>query len=104
MPPGTSQAKKGGIAMARQRSRNTTPLSTSPTASLPPVETVETEYLELKFDLFRNITYEDLVDPSASNAVIPDSKSLDGIVSRLQRLQDLVEKRGTFCDRGMRVL
>lgn len=90
--------------MARQRSRNTTPSSIPPTASLPPIETVETEYLDLKFDLFRTITYEDLVDPSGSNAVIPDSKSLDGIVSRLQRLQDLVEKRGTYCDRGMRVL
>ena len=90
--------------MARQRSRNTTPSSVPPTASLPPIESAQTDYLDLTFDLFRNITYEDLVDQSASNAVIPDSKSLDGIITRLQRLQDTIEKRGTYCDRGMRLL
>jgi len=92
--------------MARQRSRNTTPSSvpTAPTASLPPVETIQTEHLDLPFDLFRNLTYEDLVDQPASNAVIPDSKSLDGIIARLTRLQETIEKRGSFCDRGMRLL
>jgi len=108
MPPGSSQkgmGKKGGAsAMARQRSRNTTPSSVSPGASLPHVEIIDTEHLELKFEVFRNISYEDLVDPGASNATIPDSKSLDGIVERLNRLQEIVEKRTNYCDRGMRLL
>ena len=88
----------------QNRSRNTTPSSVPPTASLPPMESVETDLLDLRFELFRNITYEDMVDPGASGAVIPDSKSLDGMVSRLTKLGDVIERRGQNCDRGMRLL
>jgi transcriptional adapter 3 len=112
MPPGGGQVgtgKKGGAGSIRQapRSRNTTPSVTAepPTAPLPPVESQDTEYLEeLSFELFRNVQYEDLVDTNASGAVLPDSKSLDGIVTRLERLQEIIEKRGLVCDRGMRLL
>lgn len=109
MPPASSQkgtGKKGGAGAVRQapRSRNTTPSSLAPTASLPPIEIQDTETLELRFDVFRNLTYEDLVDPGASTALIPDSKALDGIVTRLQRLGESIEKRGNYCDRGMRLL
>lgn len=109
MPPASSQkgtGKKGGAAAVRQppRSRNTTPSSLPATASLPPIETQETETLDLRFDVFRNLTYEDLVDSGATTAVIPDSKALDGIVTRLQRLGESIEKRGNYCDRGMRLL
>lgn len=95
--------KKNAGSIARQRSRNTTPSSIPPTASLPPIETVETEYLDLKFELFRNITYEDIMDSAAASA-IPDSRSLDGTLTRLQRLLETVEQRGTYYDRGMRLL
>ncbi|TPX17035.1 uncharacterized protein E0L32_012312 [Thyridium curvatum] len=95
--------KKNAGSIARQRSRNTTPSSIPPTASLPPIETVETEYLDLKFELFRNITYEDIIDSAAASA-IPDSRSLDGTLTRLQRLLETVEQRGTYYDRGMRLL
>jgi transcriptional adapter 3 len=112
MPPGGGQGgtgKKGGAGSIRQapRSRNTTPSVTAepPTAPLPPVESQDTEYLELTFDLFRNIQYEDLVDAAtAAGSSLPDSKSLDGIVTRLSRLQEIIEKRGSACDRGMRLL
>jgi transcriptional adapter 3 len=109
MPPASSQkgtGKKGGAGAIRQqpRSRNTTPSSLPPAASLPPIETQETEILELRFDVFRNLTYEDLVDSGASTALIPDSRALDGIVTRLQRLGESIEKRGNYCDRGMRLL
>ncbi|KAK4242709.1 hypothetical protein C8A03DRAFT_11150 [Achaetomium macrosporum] len=114
MAPSSSQkgtGKKAGSSAIRQqqqqqqqRSRNTTPGPAPPAASLPPFETVETETIELRFDVFRNLTFEDLVDPAASSALIPDSKSLDGILSRLQRLADVIEKRGAYCDRGMRLL
>lgn len=108
MPPASSQkgtGKKGAGAIARQRSRNTTPSSVPlVTASLPPIETKQTEYLDLNYDTFRNITYEDVVDQNASGSHMPESKSLDGIMTRFQRLQDTLEKRSTFCDRGMRLL
>ncbi|GKT43197.1 chromatin-remodeling complexes subunit NGG1 [Colletotrichum spaethianum] len=107
MPPAASQkgtGKKAGPGAMRQRSRNTTPSSVVPSASLPPIEAVDTEYLELRVEQFRNLNYDDLVDQSASNAVMPDSKSLDGMIARLQRLQETIDRRSNFCDRGMRIL
>lgn len=114
MAPSSSQkgtGKKGGAGAIRQqsqqqqqRSRNTTPGASPAVASLPPIETVETETIDLRFDLFRNLTFEDLVDPAASSTLSPDSKSLDGLISRLQRLSEIIDRRGTNCDRGMRLL
>ena len=110
MPPGSSQKGTGkkGAGAIRQRSRNTTPSaappSSSSTASLPPIDLVEAEYLELTAEIFRNLVYDDLIDQTASNAMIPDSKSLDGMISRLSRLGETLEKRSNFCDRSMRLL
>jgi transcriptional adapter 3 len=121
MAPGSSKGtgKKGGAAavvrqrdhaqspqMSQQpRSRNNTPApAAGPSASLPHFETVETETVELRFDVFRNLTFEDLVDPAAANVLSPDSTSLDGLLSRLQKLADVIDKRGSYCDRGMRLL
>ncbi len=116
MAPSSSQkgtGKKGGASAIRQqqqqqqqRSRNTTPGPAAPVAiaSLPPFEAVETDTIDLRFDVFRNLAFEDMVDPPASGTLIPDSKNLDGILTRLQRLGDVIEKRGLCCDRGMRLL
>ena len=107
MPPASSQkgtGKKGAGAIARQRSRNTTPSSVPPPASLPPIEVKQTEYLDLNYDSFRNLTYEDVVDQTAISSGMPESKNLDGMMTRLQRLQETLERRHNFCDRGMRLL
>lgn len=108
MPPASSQkgtGKKGAGAIGRQRSRNTTPSSVPLlTASLPPVETKQTEYLDLDYDTFRNIAYDDVVDQNTSASQMPESKSLAGIINRFEELQETLEKRNTFCDRGMRLL
>ncbi|OTA98899.1 hypothetical protein M426DRAFT_325607 [Hypoxylon sp. CI-4A] len=106
MPPAPSQKgtgkKNAGIG---KRSRNTTPMSgLPPSANIPPVEIIETEFLDLKLESVRTITYDDLVDSSASNAVIPDSKSLDGLITRLGKLNEIIERRGTWCDKGMRLV
>ncbi|KAM5355358.1 hypothetical protein ACJ41O_002004 [Fusarium nematophilum] len=105
MPPGSSQkgtGKKNSAAMQKQ-SRNTTPAPVA-TASLPPQEFYDPDYLNTRVILFRNLTYDDIVDQSASNATIPDSKSLDGMIERLKSLTNIMEKRSTFYDRGMRHL
>lgn len=110
MPPAASQKGTGkkGAGAIRQRSRNTTPMSgslpTAPGANLPPVESIETEFLDLKLESVRSLSYDDLVDPSASNAVIPDSKSLDGLITRLTKLNEIIERRGQWCDKGMRLV
>lgn len=112
MPPGgpaqKGTGKKNSAAMQKQ-SRNTTPApaataAAAGTASLPPQEFYDPDYLNTRVILFRNLTYDDLVDQSASNATVPDSKSLDGMIERLKSLTNIMEKRSTFYDRGMRHL
>ncbi|KAK6949341.1 hypothetical protein Daesc_009416 [Daldinia eschscholtzii] len=107
MPPNPSQkgtGKKNAGAIGK-RSRNTTPMSSLPSnASIPPVDIIETEFLDLRLESVRTITYDDLIDSTTSNAVIPDSKSLDGLITRLGKLNEIVDRRGTWCDKGMRLV
>ncbi|KAI1498187.1 histone acetyltransferase subunit 3 [Biscogniauxia marginata] len=107
MPPAPSQKGTGkkGAGVIRQRSRNTTPMSVPPSsARIPSPEIIETEFLELKLEHMRPTTYDDLVDQSASNAVIPDSKSLDGLIARLSKLNEIIKRRENWCDKGMRLV
>ncbi|KAM0287984.1 hypothetical protein ACHAQH_000052 [Verticillium albo-atrum] len=107
MPPAPSQkgtGKKSGAGAIRQRSRNTTPSSIPTGANLPPIEAIDAEYLALRVEQFRNITYDDLVDPSASGSPVPDAKSVDGMIARLTRLQEVIDRRTNFCDKAMRDL
>ncbi|KFG80056.1 putative transcriptional regulator Ngg1 [Metarhizium anisopliae] len=105
MAPGSSQAgsgKKNAAAMPKQ-SRNSTP-APAPSASLPPQEFYDPDYLNTRVILFRNLSYDDLVDQSAVNATVPDSKSVDAMLEKLKNLVNIMEKRSTFYDRGMRHL
>ncbi|KAH7374993.1 histone acetyltransferase subunit 3 [Plectosphaerella cucumerina] len=107
MPPAASQkgtGKKAGPGAMRQRSRNTTPSSVPTGASLPPIEAIDADYLALRVESFRNINFEDLVDQSTGAAQVPDSKSVDGIIARLNRLQEVIDRRTNFCDKAMRDL
>ncbi len=106
MPPPGSQKGTGkkGAGAIRQRSRNTTPNSIPATASLPPIEGVDAEHLGIRVEHFRELVIDDVVDHGALSAPLPDTKCLDGTINRLQRLQDALDLRGTFYDRGMRSL
>jgi len=105
MPIGSQKGtgKKGG-GVVRQRSRNTTPISVPSGATLPPFDYVDTQYLELRVEQFRALNNDDVVDPGAANAVMPDAKSLDGMVARLHKLQSTIDLRSNFYDKGMRIL
>ncbi|PHH69663.1 hypothetical protein CDD80_6575 [Ophiocordyceps camponoti-rufipedis] len=101
MPPASSQAGPGKKnAGLPKQSRNSTP---SP-SSLPPQEFYDPDYLNTRVILFSNLTYDDLVDQGASNATVPDSKSVDAMLEKLKSLISIMEKRSTFYDRGMRHL
>ncbi|GAO15241.1 hypothetical protein UVI_02006700 [Ustilaginoidea virens] len=105
MAPGSSHAgsgKKNTAAMPKQ-SRNSTPAPAPPT-SLPPQEFYDPDYLNTRVILFKNLSYDDLVDHSAVNATVPDSKSVDVMLEKLKNLVNIMEKRSTFYDRGMRHL
>ncbi len=102
MAPGSSQKGTGkkNAALAKQ-SRNSTP---APASSLPPEEFYDPDYLNTRVILFPNLTYEDVVDQGASNATVPDSKTVDAMLEKLKHLTNVMEKRSTFYDRGMRYL
>ncbi|KAJ6442845.1 histone acetyltransferase subunit 3-like protein [Purpureocillium lavendulum] len=98
-PSSQSGPGKKNAAMSKQ-SRNSTPAP----ASLPPTEFYDPDYLNTRVILFSNLTYDDLVDQGASNATVPDSKSVDVMLDKLKSLTSIMEKRSTFYDRGMRHL
>ncbi|KAI1331046.1 histone acetyltransferase subunit 3 [Xylariaceae sp. FL0255] len=107
MPPAPGQKGTGkkGSGAKPPRSRNTTPMSSLPTAaSIPPIEVLETEYLDLRLEYLPALKNDDLVDQTVWNAVIPDSRSLDGLHSRLGQLDELIERRGTWSDKAMRLV
>lgn len=81
-------------------SRNSTPAP----ASLPPQEFYDPDYLNTRVILFENLTNDDLVDQLALNATVPDSKSIDSMIEKVKSLVNIMEKRSTFYDRGMRYL
>ena len=83
-------------------SRNSTPAPA--TASLPPQEFYDPDYLNTRVILLQNLSYDDLVDHGASNAPVPDSRSVDAMLDKLKHLVNIMEKRSTFYDRGMRHL
>ncbi|CEJ89177.1 Putative Transcriptional regulator Ngg1 [[Torrubiella] hemipterigena] len=82
-------------------SRTSTP---TPGSSLPPQEFYDPDFLNTRVILFPNLSYEDLVDHGASNATVPDSKTVDSMLEKLKSLLSVMEKRSTFYDRGMRYL
>lgn len=100
MPPGQKGTGKKGRDVRQSRSRNTTPSLVGARTSLPPTESGETSYLELPIQSFR--ASDDVVENYGAS--IPSSKELEGLLERLQKLVDVVEARGSVCDRGMRML
>ncbi|KAI1366043.1 histone acetyltransferases subunit 3-domain-containing protein [Xylaria arbuscula] len=120
MPPAPSQKGTGKKASGAkpQRSRNTTPMSSLPTqassstanaaaaiaASLPPVELLDSELFDIKYEHMPSILVDDIIDQSISNATIPDSKTLDALTSKLEKLHAIIEHRGNWCDKAMRLV
>ena len=106
MPSGSSQKgtgkKNAAIANMQKQSRNSTPV---PTSALPPQDTYDPDYLNTRVIIFRNsMSFDDVVDQSASVAPVPDSRNVAAMLEKLQSLSNIMEKRSTFYDRGMRHL
>ncbi|KAH7319980.1 histone acetyltransferases subunit 3-domain-containing protein [Stachybotrys elegans] len=98
---GTS--KKNASAMPKP-SRNSTPAPAPPTSTLPNQELYDPDFLSMRVILMRNLSYEDLVDQTAANATVPDSRSMDAMIDKLSTLNSIMEKRSLFYDKGMRFL
>lgn len=104
MPSGSSQkgtSKKGGSAIHKQ-SRTSTPV---PTTTLPQQEPYDPDFLNTRVTRYQNsIGYDELIDPGASNAAVPESRSIDAMLSKIKDMVGVMEKRSNFYDRGMRFL
>jgi transcriptional adapter 3 len=111
-PPGSLGSQKGTgkkASGAKARSRNTTPMSSVPasanSSSIPAVEYLDSELLDIRYEYVRPIVYDDVIDQSASNAPnLPDSKALDALVTKLEKLRDIIDHRGVWCDKAMRLV
>ncbi|KAH8813295.1 hypothetical protein F5884DRAFT_332732 [Xylogone sp. PMI_703] len=100
--PSQKGTGKKGRDVRQSRSRNTTPsLSGTLSTTIPQTDASETSYLELPVASFRTAS-EDILEQYAS--AIPNSKELESLMERLQKVMDAVESRGSVCDRGMRLL
>jgi transcriptional adapter 3 len=104
MAPASGQKGTGkkGAAVMQKQSRNSTP---APTSSLPPTKFYDPEFLNTRVILFNeSLTFEDLVDHGSSTATVPESSSIDVMLDKLKNLSNIMDKRSTFYDRGMRYL
>ena len=95
--------KNAAAANIQKQSRNTTPAPV-PSSSLPPQENYDPDYLNTRVITFTNLDFDDIVDPAASNAPVPESRSVNAMLEKLKSLSEIMEKRSTFYDRGMRFL
>lgn len=107
MPPasgnkGTSKKNAATVNMQKQ-SRNTTP-APAPSSALPPQDTYDPDFLNTRVIIFPALNFEDIVDQGASNAPVPESRSVNAMLDKLKSLSEIMEKRSTFYDRGMRFL
>lgn len=85
-----------------KHSRTSTP---APAAALPAQEPYDPDFLNTRVILFQDaLDYEDMVDTGASNAAVPDSRSIDAMLAKLKDMAIVMEKRSNFYDRGMRFL
>jgi len=98
MPPQAGQkgtGKKGGrgVDARRSRSRNTTPaVSTSET---------DTAYLQIVIKPLYGASYDEIVDPQTSSA-IPDSRALQGVMERIDKLIVQIDARDQVASKAIR--
>ncbi|KAH8174523.1 histone acetyltransferases subunit 3 domain-containing protein [Sarocladium implicatum] len=95
--------KNAAAANIQKQSRNTTP-APAPSSTLPPQENYDPDYLNTRVITFANLGFDDIVDQAASNAPVPESRSVNAMLEKLKSLSEIMEKRSTFYDRGMRFL
>jgi transcriptional adapter 3 len=99
MPPQAGQkgtGKKGGRGTdaRRSRSRNTTPAITT--------HETDTAYLQIVIKPLYGASYDEIVDPQISLA-IPDSKALQGVMERIDKLIEQIDARDQVASKAIRL-
>ncbi|TGO86876.1 hypothetical protein BPOR_0270g00100 [Botrytis porri] len=104
MPPMASQKGTGkkGRDPRQSRSRNTTPSLVGTTSSVAPSDAGKTPYTQIPISILRTSVADEIVDQHAS--AIPNSRELEALMQRMERLAASIDERAAVCDKGMRVL
>ncbi|KAF7934484.1 hypothetical protein EAE99_002935 [Botrytis elliptica] len=104
MPPMASQKGTGkkGRDPRQSRSRNTTPSLVGTATSVAPSDAGKTPYTQIPISILRTSVADEIVDQHAS--AIPNSRELEALMQRMERLAASIDERAAVCDKGMRVL
>lgn len=104
MPPMASQKGTGkkGRDPRQSRSRNTTPSLVGTASSVAPSDAGKTPYTQIPISILRTSVADEIVDQHAS--AIPNSRELEALMQRMERLAASIDERAAVCDKGMRVL
>lgn len=106
MPPLNGKASKPkGREGRHSRSRNTTPISSISASSSAPLQT-HTAYLEIPLSSLMvptNMSYDDILERYGGSS-IPDTKSLETMITDLETLKALASARADVCNTAFRAL
>ncbi|KAK6613013.1 transcriptional regulator [Botrytis cinerea] len=93
---------KKGRDPRQSRSRNTTPSLVGTASSVAPSDAGKTPYTQIPISILRTSVADEIVDQHAS--AIPNSRELEALMQRMERLAASIDERAAVCDKGMRVL
>lgn len=100
--PGQKGTGKKGRDPRQSRSRNTTPSLVGASSSAASSDTGRTPYTQIPINLLRTPVADEIADQNAST--IPNSRELEALMQRMERLAASVDERAAVYDKGMRVL
>ncbi|QSZ29516.1 hypothetical protein DSL72_004030 [Monilinia vaccinii-corymbosi] len=100
--PGQKGTGKKGRDPRQSRSRNTTPSLVGASSSAVPLDAGRTPYTQIPISVLRTSVADEIAEQHAST--IPNSRELEALMQRMEKLAASVDERAAVCDKGMRVL
>lgn len=100
--PGQKGTGKKGRDPRQSRSRNTTPSLVGASSSAAAFDAGRTPYTQIPIGILRTSVADEIAEQHAST--IPNSRELEALMQRMERLAASVDERAAVCDKGMRVL
>ncbi|CAD6445402.1 fa5a655b-4157-474b-b337-683f9a6406ac [Sclerotinia trifoliorum] len=100
--PGQKGTGKKGRDPRQSRSRNTTPSLVGASSSVVTSDAGKTPYTQIPINILRTSVADEIAEQHTST--IPNSRELEALMQRMERLASSVDERAAVCDKGMRVL
>ncbi|KAJ8066583.1 hypothetical protein OCU04_005632 [Sclerotinia nivalis] len=100
--PGQKGTGKKGRDPRQSRSRNTTPSLVGASSLVAASDAGKTPYTQIPINILRTSVADEIAEQHTST--IPNSRELEALMQRMERLASSVDERAAVCDKGMRVL